>query len=205
VQLIRSTKCRDQTPSLAKSANAGEAVDLVDDDHVNPASADVIKEPQERRPLRRPPEWPPSPLPVPMNFPPSWRLALQVGSRGLPLIVERVELLLQAMLGRNTGLDGAGSRISRRCGLSALPAPRRTNERHLRVCGRELARRPRQASRLAVIIAGKQFCLGARSARKARCSTPWSSHDVTRSPYPPIHELHRLDDVRLRSMTTLWS
>jgi hypothetical protein len=150
-----------------------------------------------------PPEWPPSPLPVPMNFQPSWGLALQVGSRGLPLIVERVELLLQAMLGRNTGVDGAGSRISRRGGLSALPAPRRTNERHLRVCGRELARRPRQASRLAVIIAGKQFCLGARSARKARCSTPWSSHGVTRSPYLPIHELHRLDDVRLRSMTTL--
>ena len=53
------------------------------------------------------PEWPPSPLPVPMNFQPSWGLALQVGSRGLPLIVERVELLLQAMLSRDAGVDGA--------------------------------------------------------------------------------------------------
>src|SRR5271169_4502238 len=37
-------------------------------------------------------------------------LALDVGFRGLPLIVERVELLLQAMLGRNAGVDGAAQR-----------------------------------------------------------------------------------------------
>jgi hypothetical protein len=178
---------------LAKSANAGEAVDIVDDDHVNPASADVIKEPQERRPLRRATGVAAITIARSDELPALVGLALQVGSRGLPLIVERVELLLQAMLGRNTGVDGAGSRILRRGGLSALPASRRTNERHLRVCGRELARRPRQASRLAVIIAGEQFCLGARSARKVPLEQP----------RPPIHELHRLDDVRLRSMTTL--
>src|SRR5689334_20166346 len=37
-------------------------------------------------------------------------LALDVGFRCLPLIVERVELLLQAMLGRDAGVDGAAQR-----------------------------------------------------------------------------------------------
>src|ERR1700677_2829106 len=37
-------------------------------------------------------------------------LALDIGFRGFPLIVERVELLVQAMLGRDAGINGAAQR-----------------------------------------------------------------------------------------------
>ena len=43
----------------------------------------------------------------PDQFPAFMSLALDVGFRCLPLIVERVELLLQAMLSRDAGVDGA--------------------------------------------------------------------------------------------------
>jgi hypothetical protein len=44
------------------------------------------------------------------QFPAFMSLALDVGFRCLPLIVERVELLLQAMLSRDAGVDGAAQR-----------------------------------------------------------------------------------------------
>src|ERR1700722_1817054 len=60
-------------------------------------------------------------------------LALDVGFRGLPLIVERVELLLQAMLSRDAGVDCAAQRrfgslrfhgdAARRLGRRAKAAP----------------------------------------------------------------------------------
>ena len=43
-------------------------------------------------------------------------LALDIGLRRLPLIVERVELLLQTLLGRDAGVDGAAQG-----GLAILP------------------------------------------------------------------------------------
>jgi hypothetical protein len=47
-------------------------------------------------------------------------LPLQVGFRGLPLIVERVELLRQAILGRTAGVRGEPSATLRNCRRLAI-------------------------------------------------------------------------------------
>ena len=75
---------------------AGQPVDLVDDDDVDPASANVVKEPLERWPLHRAAGVAAVVVVGSDQLPAFVGLALDVGFRGLPLIVERVELLLQA-------------------------------------------------------------------------------------------------------------
>src|SRR3954465_15958853 len=48
-------------------------------------------------------------------------LALHVSSPGLALRIERVEVLLEAVLGRDTGVDGAAQRL--RAGFDHRPEP----------------------------------------------------------------------------------
>src|SRR5271157_333937 len=86
---------------------ARQPVDLVDDDHVDPVSANVVEQSRERRPLHRAAGIAAVVVTSPDQLPAFMGLALDVGLRRLPLVVERVELLLQAMLGRNAGVDGA--------------------------------------------------------------------------------------------------
>src|ERR1700733_5742349 len=86
---------------------AGQPVDLVDDDHVDPASANIVQQLLEGWPLHRAAGVATVVVVGPDQLPAFMSLALDVGFRGLPLIVERVELLLQAMLSRDAGLDGA--------------------------------------------------------------------------------------------------
>jgi hypothetical protein len=86
---------------------AGQPVDLVDNDHVDPVSANVIKELLERWPVHRAARVATVVVAGPDQLPALMSLALDVGFRRLPLIVERVELLLQAMLSRDAGVDGA--------------------------------------------------------------------------------------------------
>src|SRR3984957_4686763 len=86
---------------------AGQPVDLVDNDHVDPGSTNVIKELLERWPVHRAAGIASIVVAGPDQLPALMSLALDVGFRRLPLIVERVELLLQAMLGRDAGVDGA--------------------------------------------------------------------------------------------------
>src|SRR5580698_4730986 len=89
---------------------AGQPVDLVDNDDVDPVSANVIKELLDRWPLHRAARVATVVVAGPDQLPAFMSLALDVGFRGLPLIVERVELLLQAMLSRDAGVDGAAQR-----------------------------------------------------------------------------------------------
>src|SRR3984885_6027262 len=89
---------------------AGQPVDLVDDDDIDPASANVIKELLERWPLHRAARVATVVVVGADQLPALVGLALDVGFRCLPLIIERVELLLQAMLSRDAGVDGAAQR-----------------------------------------------------------------------------------------------
>jgi hypothetical protein len=95
---------------------AGQPVDLVDNDHVDPVSANVIKELLERWPVHRAARVATVVVVGADQLPALVGLALDASFRGLPLIVERVELLLQAMLSRDAGVDGAAQ-----AGLAILP------------------------------------------------------------------------------------
>src|ERR1700733_9863203 len=86
---------------------AGQSVDLVDDYDVDPATANIIKEHLERWPLYRAAGIAAVVITIADQLPAFVGLAPDVGFRGLSLIVERVELLLQAMFGRNARIDGA--------------------------------------------------------------------------------------------------
>ena len=100
--------CVEQFDQLGEvGERARQPVDLVDDDHVDPVSANVVEQPLERRPLHRAAGIAAVVVKSPDQLPAFMGLALDVGLRRFSLIVERVELLLQAMLGRNAGVDGA--------------------------------------------------------------------------------------------------
>jgi hypothetical protein len=86
---------------------ACQPVDLVDNDHVDPVSANIVQQPVEGWPAHRAAGVAAVVIAGPDQLPALMGLALDVGFRGLPLIVERVELLLQAMLSRDAGVDGA--------------------------------------------------------------------------------------------------
>src|ERR1700751_225624 len=113
---------------------AGQPVDLVDDDHVDPMSANVVQQPLEGWPVHRAAGVAAVVVVGPAQLPALMSLALDVGLRCLPLIVERVELLLQAMLSRDAGVDRAAQRrfaflrshgdAARRLGRRAKAAPR---------------------------------------------------------------------------------
>src|SRR5215204_3467652 len=68
-----------------------------------------------------PPEKPPSSEAVLDQAPALVGLALHVSSPGLALRIERVEVLLEAVLGRHTGVDSAAQRL--RAGLDHRPEP----------------------------------------------------------------------------------
>jgi hypothetical protein len=85
---------------------ASQPVHFVDDDNVDPTIANVIQELSERWPLHRATGVAAVIVARADELPTLVGLALDVGFRGLSLVVERVELL-QAMLGRNAGVDGA--------------------------------------------------------------------------------------------------
>jgi hypothetical protein len=86
---------------------ARQPVDLVDDDHVDPMSANVVQQPLEGWPVHRAAGVAAVVVVGPDQLPAFVSLALDVGFRCFPLVVERVELLLQAMLSRDAGVDGA--------------------------------------------------------------------------------------------------
>ena len=89
---------------------AGQPVDLVDNDHVDPVSANVVQQPPEGWPVHRAAGIAAVVIAGPDQLPALVGLALDLGFRGLSLIVERVELMLQAVLGRDAGVDGAAQR-----------------------------------------------------------------------------------------------
>ena len=113
----------------------GEAVDLVDDHDVDPAGLDIGQQLFQGRAVE-----------VAAGIgrvvvvlgegPPALRgLALDIGLAGLPLGVQRIELLLQAMLGGFAGVDRAAQRFGltchRRPPWSVPAAARRTGARSI--------------------------------------------------------------------------
>ncbi len=88
---------------------AGQPVDLVDDDDVDPALADAIEEVLQRRPLHGAAGIA-AVVEALANEPPALvRLALDIGLGGFSLRVEGIEVLFKARVGGDAGVDGAAN------------------------------------------------------------------------------------------------
>src|SRR6202011_1465800 len=111
-----------------------QAVDLVDDDDVNLAGADIIQQSLKVGAVGGPAGVSPIVIAGPDQGPAGMGLALDVGRSGLVLRVERVELLVQPVLGRDPRIDRTADRFDRGC----LHDRASTVDRSL------LARRPKQ-------------------------------------------------------------
>jgi hypothetical protein len=86
---------------------AGEPVDLVDDHDIDPAVLDVGEKPLQTRPLQRAAGPAAIVISVGDQCPAFRPLALDAGLARLTLGIERVEVLLQALVGRLARVDGA--------------------------------------------------------------------------------------------------
>ncbi len=98
----------------------GQAVDLVDDHAVDPPRLDVGHEPLQRRPVHVAAGEAAVVVGVGQADPALVLLARDVRLGGLPLGVEGVELLVEALLGGLAGVDGAAGRA---WAWSRQPAP----------------------------------------------------------------------------------
>ncbi len=99
---------------------SSQAVDLVNDNDLNLASRDVLQKPLQRRPLHRAA----GEASVIVHFgerdPSGMTLARDIGLTGFALRVERVELLLEPIVGRFSGVDRATKTLA---GLRAIRLP----------------------------------------------------------------------------------
>jgi hypothetical protein len=106
---------------------AGQPIDLVDDDHVDPPRLHVDEQLLECGPIHRPAGEAAIVVPIPNQSPTLVRLALDVGLARLPLGVEGIEILLKSLLGRDARIDGGTQTASDRLILhgdaSAADAP----------------------------------------------------------------------------------
>jgi hypothetical protein len=91
----------------------GQQVDLVDHNHVNFPGPDIGQELLERRAVGRPAGIAAVAIPGPDEGPALRRLAAYIGFGGVMLGIERVEILLQPMLGGDPGIDGAANPFGR--------------------------------------------------------------------------------------------
>ena len=87
----------------------GQPVDLVDDDDVDPPRLDVGEQPLQRRPLHRGAGEPAVVVSRAQAHPALVPLAGDVGLAGLALRMQRVELLLEPLLGGFAGVDRAAN------------------------------------------------------------------------------------------------
>ena len=84
-----------------------QPVDLIDDHHIDPPLHDVGKQFLQRRALHGTAGKATVVIMVAAQSPPFVRLAFDVGFRGLALGVERVKILLEPLVTRDTGVDRA--------------------------------------------------------------------------------------------------
>ena len=89
---------------------AGQPVDLVDDDDVDPPGLDVGKQALQRRALQGGARDAAIVVTGGQRDPPLVLLAGDIGGAGLPLGLQRVEGLLEAFFRGFTGIDGAAYR-----------------------------------------------------------------------------------------------
>jgi hypothetical protein len=96
--------CVDELDQLGEvGERSGEAVHLVDDDDVDPTSFHVLESFLRRRAIDRVAREAAVVVAIAESLPALMGLALDVGLRGFALIVERVELLLEAAVGGDAG------------------------------------------------------------------------------------------------------
>ena len=109
--------CASKTStSLAKSiSDAGQPVDLVDDDDIDLARLDVGQQALQGRALQGAAGEAAIVVAVGQQPPALVLLAGDVGLAGLALGIERVEVLLQPLLGGLAGVDGAADGARRSC------------------------------------------------------------------------------------------
>ena len=89
----------------------GQTVDLVDDDDVDLAGADVFEQPLQRGPVGVAAREAPVVVLGPQHRPPGMGLASDVGLRSIVLGVERIEVLIEPLVGRYAGVDRAANRF----------------------------------------------------------------------------------------------
>jgi hypothetical protein len=102
---------------------AGQAIDLIDDNHVDPSRLHVNEQLLERWPFHRPAGEAAVVVTIPNQSPALMRLALDVGLACLPLGVEGVEVLFEPLLGRDARIDGAPQAASGRLILHGDASP----------------------------------------------------------------------------------
>ena len=90
---------------------AGQAVDLVDDDHVDLAGPHILQQPLQGWPVGVAAGEAAVVVFGPQQRPTRVRLAADIGLRGIILGVERVEVLLEPLVGRHAGIDRAANRL----------------------------------------------------------------------------------------------
>ena len=100
-----------------------EPVDLVDHDHIDPARLHLGEQPPQGRPLQAATRVAAVVVSLRSQAPALMSLALDVGFRGLALVVERVEFLLEPLLGRLAGVDGTAQRLGGCEALHDSPPP----------------------------------------------------------------------------------
>src|SRR5258706_10353781 len=101
--------------SLAKSANdLVRRSTLLDNDDVNLPGADVLQQSLQIGTVGRPTGVSPIVIAGPDQGPAGMGLTLDIGGGSIVLRVQRVELLIESMIGRDPGIDRAADRLDRR-------------------------------------------------------------------------------------------
>jgi hypothetical protein len=100
-----------------------QPIDLVDNDDLNVPGLDVLQKPLEGRPLHRPAGQATVVIHVAKRDPAGVTLAHDIGLARLPLGVERIEFLLEALVGRFAGVDRATDGEPGSCEISLRHRP----------------------------------------------------------------------------------
>src|SRR6266403_2582055 len=91
-----------------------QTVDLVDNDDVNLPGADIVQQSLQVRTVSRPAGVSAIVVPRTDQGPAGMGLTLDIGGGSIILGIQRVKLLVEAMVGRNPGIDRAADRLDRR-------------------------------------------------------------------------------------------
>src|SRR5215469_2884014 len=127
----RASRVEDLDDLGKISERAGQPVNLVDDDRIDPPRSDVGEQPLQSGPIDRRAGEPTVIISLGQTCPAFVALAGDEGLAGLALRVQRVELLLKSLLGGFAGVDRAanGSTPPRSCWLRQSPASARSEPR----------------------------------------------------------------------------
>jgi hypothetical protein len=109
---------------LDQLGEVGQPIDLIDDDDVDPSGLHIGQKLLQRWPLHRPAREAAVVIVIPNQSPALMRLALNVGLTRLPLGVEGVEILFEALICRDARIDRAAfGRVILQSDASLADAP----------------------------------------------------------------------------------